>query len=354
MNPVMVLLHSKKHFNIGRMATPQCTKFYVLLTLLLVAKFSYAQNIKHFIYFGANREAMRSDTLFLNSKTIIGAQIRYAWKRLEPIKDRYDFQMVEQDLAFLKSHGKQLFIQLNDATFDSTIISVPNYLTEESQYHGGANVQYSFQSEDETKFLKDGWAARRWDSAVRQRFQRLLLALGEKFDGKIAGINLPETSVEFGSGPLYPVGFTPETYRQGILENMTVLKKAFTKSVCLQYANFMPGGFIPGPHPEYLISVYEHAKKIGMGVGGPDILVYKRGQMNNSYKLIRESSGIIPTGVAVQEGNYSHVNPNTGSRVTVEEIYAFARDYLKLNYIFWCTQAPFYNKDVIPFINSSK
>jgi len=34
--------------------------------------------------------------------------------------------------------------------------------------------------------------------------------------------------------------------------------------------------------------------------------------MNNSYGFIDESGGVIPTGVAVQDGNYEHINPKTG------------------------------------------
>ena len=35
--------------------------------------------------------------------------------------------------------------------------------------------------------------ARRWDPPVQERFHKLLLALGKEFDGKVEGINLPET-----------------------------------------------------------------------------------------------------------------------------------------------------------------
>jgi hypothetical protein len=59
----------------------------------------------------------------------------------------------------------------------------------------------------------------------------------------------------------------------------------------------------------------------------------------------------VPTGVAVQDGNYDHINPKTGRQVTIREIYEFARDYLKLKYIFWCIEEPYFSRDVIPFLN---
>ena len=85
-----------------------------------------------------------------------------------------------------------------------------------------------------------------------------------------------------------------------------------------------------------------------MGVGGPDLLPYRPGQLGSSYPLIRESAGIVPTGIAVQDGNYEHVNPKTGGRVSIDELITFAVGYLRVDYLFWCTQEPFYSRDVIP------
>ena len=60
-------------------------------------------------------------------------------------------------------------------------------------------------------------------------------------DGKIEGVNLPETAVDFGeSGRLFPKGFTPKGYRDAVVSNMAALKRAFPRSVTIQYANFMP------------------------------------------------------------------------------------------------------------------
>ena len=38
--------------------------------------------------------------------------------------------------------------------------------------------------------------------------------------------------------------------------------------------------------------------------------------------------------------------------MTAEELYGFAKDRLRLTYIFWGTQEPFYTRDVLPFIRS--
>jgi hypothetical protein len=181
------------------------------------------------------------------------------------------------------------------------------------------------------------------------------LALGKQFDGKVEGINLPETAVSFGeSGLLFPKGFSPAIYRDAVITNMTVLKRAFPKSVVMQYANFMPGEWLPETDASHLRSVYQHAKELRIGVGGPDLLPYKPGQMKHSYTLIRACADVTPTGIAVQEGNYEHQNPKTGQQVTIAELVRFATEYLKIDYIFWCNQEPFYSEKLIPFLQQTK
>lgn len=91
-----------------------------------------------------------------------------------------------------------------------------------------------------------------------------------------------------------------------------------------------------------------------VGMGGPDLLPYRPGQLNHAYPLIGEAAGIIPTGIAVQDGNYEDENPKTGKRVTIPELNRFAVEYLKVDYIFWCTQEPSYSAEVIPFLKKAK
>lgn len=286
-------------------------------------------------FFGQDREGITNAT-FLATKAIEGAQLKYTWRELERGKDGYDFGDIERDLAFLQSKGKKLFIQIQDASFSPQFVPIPRYLVNEPEFHGGADKQYNITGDDEDHATTQGWVARRWDPAVRDRFHKLLLALGRQFDGKIEGINLPETAVDFGeTGKLFPKGFTLEAYRDAVLTNMTVLKSAFPRSVAMQYANFMPGGLT------YLQSVFKGARELKVGVGGPDLLPFRPFQMQNSYPLIRESAGVVPSGIAVQDGNYEDRNPKTGQQVTIPELIAFATGFLRVSYVFWCTEEPF-------------
>jgi len=286
--------------------------------------------VHHYIFFGLDRAAIHSPA-FLASRAE-GAQLKYTWRELEPARDRYDFSAIRSDLAFLRAHGKKLFVQIQEVSFDASIVNVPAYVGVAPQYDG---------AEDHAKIA--GWVARRWDPNVRQRFALLLRALGREFDGRIEGVNLPETSVDFGeNGRLFPPGFTCVGYTEGVIANLAALREAFPHSVVIQYANFMPCEWLPGDNKGYLDTVFAKARAMHAGVGGPDLLPYRKGQMNHSYPRIRDLSGVVPTGIAVQEGNYDGV--------TTDELLKFATEYLRVDYIFWGAQAPFYERDVLPLL----
>lgn len=326
--------------------------FLKCITALIIgmgfAGSGYAQKqIKHFIFFSRDRDGINNPDFYLN-KGVEGAQITYPWRKLEPKKDQYNFSEIEEDLIFLTSKGKRLFIQIQDVTFDSTINAVPTYLLQDSIYNGGQNSQYGIRKDGTP--VKAGWVARRWDNAVAERFHKLLQKLAERFDGKIEGINLPETALDFPKrNELLPEGFSSSNYVSALKSTMLVLKNNFRQSVPLLYANFMPYD-----SKEDLKAIYTYAKKIKLGMGGPDIKVYRKAQMENSYPLIRDISKTVKTGVAVQDGNADVINPATNKKVTISEILDFAENYLKLDYVFWGIEEPFYSKNVLPLLNEIK
>lgn len=332
---------------------------FAVLLLLFVSLFpptpAKTKPLHHFVFFGMDREKLQTTKSFLETKAFEGAQVAYSWRQLEPGKDQYDFSLIRDDLAFLNQHGKKLWVQIQDVSFSERRIPAPKYLLEDPRYHGGANRQYEFKNDDDENATPTGWAARRWDPAVQERFHKLLFALAKEFDGRIEGVNFAESSVTFGvTGRYHPEGFTPEKYRDALVTNLRVLKKAFTKSIALQYGNFMPGEWRPTNDKGYLRAVYHAAREMKAGVGGPDLFPYKPGQMGGSYELIREIGGEVKVGIAVQDGNYEYINPKTGKRVTIAELIEFATEYLKTDYLFWCTEEPYYSTDVVPFMRAAQ
>jgi hypothetical protein len=307
---------------------------------------------KNFIYLGVERSRIAEEE-FLDSPSVVGAQLKYRWQELEPERDVYDLQPNLQDLAFLERHGKQLFIQLQDVSFEEDIINVPDYLRSDPAFGGGIARQYSHDDDDDTVLIAEGWVARRWDPAVRARFVKLLQVLAQELDGRIAGLNLPETSVGLREGGApYPPDFTYDGYYQTIKDVMTAARAAFVQSDVIQYANFMPGEWMPENDHGYLRGIYAHADSVGAGVGGPDLRPYRRWQRIHSYVLIAARSPSTAAGVAVQWGNLEDRNPATGERETVDDVYRFARDSLRLDYIFWGTQEPYYSRDILPYLRT--
>lgn len=299
-----------------------------------------AEPPRHFAFFNRDRAQCRSSS-FLNASRLQGAQIKYTWPELEPEKDRYRFDMIREDLDFLTANRKRLFIQLQDVSFDGAIVNVPAYLAAT-----GAARQY-----DDESGKPAGWVAARWDPAVQVRLHKLMAALGREFDGQIEGIALAETSIEFGRDDRRaPTGFTAAGYRDGIIGNMTALKKAFPQSVAMQYANFMPGEWLPDSDHGYLRSVFEAAWRLGVAVGGPDLLPFRRPQLSHSYPLIRQSSGRVPTGIAVQDGNYAAKDPKSNRRIPLGELMRYAQEELRVDYVFWRNQEPYYSRELLPLL----
>ena len=298
--------------------------------------------IKHFVYFAIDRQSIKSHP-FLKAEDFSGAQIMYPWVKLEVQKGVYDFSAIEEDLLYLKQHGKELFIQLQDSTFLPGNKGVPSYLFG-SEYADGVAPKFT----DSGKL--EGWVAKRWHPEVQERFSKLILALGKQFDGRVEGINLQETAIDM-SEKTAP-SFTPEKYVDAIKDNMSALKKAFPQSTKMQYANFMPGEWMPWEDEGYLRSIYQYGEEIGVGLGAPDLLMRRRGQLNHPLAMMHENSYSVPLGIAVQDGNYigktNNMDVKSERRNLVPVLHSFADEFLDVDYMFWANQKPYFRDDVIP------
>ena len=299
--------------------------------------------IKHFVYFARDREGIH-DHAFLKHSRFEGAQIMYSWAQLEPSKGDYDFSIIHDDYNYLQSYKKKLFIQLQDATFNPKYKGIPAYL-QTREYDGGAINQRADSGEP------DGWVAKRWNKNVQTRFALLLMAIGQAFDGKIEGINLQESAI--GVSHQFDPSFTPSLYVESLKTNMLALKKAFPRSTTMQYANFVPGEWLPWEDKGYLESIYQYGEKIGVGLGAPDLMVRRKAQLNHALAMMHEQSYSVPLGIAVQDGNYMG---NTGADQVVADpkvitdrknivplLHAFAKDFLRVRYMFWVNQEPYFH-----------
>ena len=307
-----------------------CTAF----SLCLFARMSCAAPVQNFLYVSSG-ELQQSDSI-VRRADIDGVQVIYSWKALEQAKGDYDFSRIERDLAYLDKLNKKLFIQIQDRFFEPQARNVPGYLLQDSAYGGGLAAQDDTPGENRP--LGSGWVAQQWNPAVRARYQRLLAALARQFDGRVLGINLPETAIDLNQ-KADTTGFTCDTYFDATVENLGFAKKVFAKSYVVQYVNFWPCEW--NNDHRYMSRLFAFAAKNDIGLGGPDIVPWKKGQMKNSYPFFSRYKGKLTlVAMAVQEPTLTYLNPRTQKPFTRDEFVRYAEGYLGADIIFWSTTAP--------------
>ena len=289
---------------------------------------------QNFLFMGAGDLA--DNAALIARPDIDGAQVVYSWKSLEGTRGVYDFSRIERDLAFLEQRHKRLFLQIQDRFFEIGDRNVPAYLLEDPVYGGGLAAQVDNPGENEPE--GHGWVAQQWNPEVRKRYQALLRALAQRFDGRVAGVNLPETAVGVDI-KRDRTGFSCDGYFAAELENITFARQAFTKTPVVLYANFWPCEW--NNDRKYMSRTFDLAQARGFGLGGPDIVPWRKGQMSNSYPFFNQYKGRLPlVAMAVQEATLTYTNPKTNKKFTHDEFVDFAENYLGVNIIFWSASAP--------------
>ncbi|OAQ74106.1 beta-galactosidase domain-containing protein [Pochonia chlamydosporia 170] len=290
-----------------------------------------ASSLQHWLYSSQiDDQALK----LLENPELVGVQALYSWKSLEPSQNEYDFSNIKNDMARVSAKGKKFWIQLQDRTFSPTNDPVPKYM-HTPQYNNGSAPTCDGETCD-TDFKIDGWMAQQWNPEVRKRYQALLSALSKEFDGQITGLNLPETSIEVNEKEN---NFTNEAYFRGELENAGHAVSVFKKSYVVQYVNFWPDGWNNANNR--FTDSFDYYAEHGVGVGGPDLIPYKEGQVKNSYPFITKYHDKVPiTVVAVQEPDLKAINPVTNTNFTKAEFVDYATNVLKVRIIFWATSSP--------------
>jgi len=289
---------------------------------------------QNFLFTSADR--LESQAALIRRPDIAGVQVVYSWKSLETAKDQYDFSQIERDLAYLETLNRKLFVQVQDRFFEVQQRNVPAYLLDEPVYRGGLAAQADNPGENLPE--GHGWVTQQWNPAVRARFQKLLSALAARFDGRVWGVNLPESSADIDQKS-DQTGFTCDGYFAATLENIAFARKVFSKSHVVQYTNFWPCEW--DNDRKYMSRAFEFAKQNRIGLGGPDIVPFKKGQMKNSYPFFNRYKGELSlVAMAVQEPTLTYTNPQTGRRFTREEFVEFAENYLGVDVIFWAASSP--------------
>lgn len=299
------------------------------IMLFSVMQEALAAEPENYLYLSSGELASFTG-LLARSADITGVQVVYSWKQLELSEGVYDFSAIERDLHLLTRLHKKLFIQIQDRFFEPDRKGIPGYLLREPQYQGGLVVQTD--NPGEGKPVVSGWVAIQWNKALRGRYRQLLSALASRFDGKVAGVNLPETAIDVDEKNA--AGFTCDRYFAATMENAQYARKVFRQTAVVQYVNFWPCEW--NNDHRYMSRFFEMAAHNKIGLGGPDIVPDKPAHMHNAYPFFHQYKNKLHlVAMAVQEPTLTYTSPRTGKPYTRDEFRSFAKNYLGADIIFW-------------------
>ena len=269
-------------------------------------------------YISMKRFDDRTDKLeALRQPGVQGLQIRYYWNELETSFDKYSLNRLQADLDLVASKGKTLVIIVEDKTFNGDI-PTPHYLRNEYTYPN----------------RNGGYTAIRWNPYVVERFTKLLRIVGNKFDDHpgLEGIAIQESSLSLNDSVLKAANYSPEKYRDSIIETLQKASRHFPQSQVFWYMNFLT------KNQGYLDVIARTVAPLGVIMGGPDVLPDSQELWNHAYPLYPKYKGKMKLFNSLQFDSYSHRHADTSYPTpywTMKEMFFFARDELHVNYLFW-------------------
>ncbi len=248
---------------------------------------------------------------------VTGLQKRYTWAELEPAFDRYEFADLRSDLDLLAGQGMRLVVFVEDKSFDGRY-PTPVYLHAD---HTLANHN-------------GGYTALRWHPYVLERFRRLIAALGTEFDTHPAfeGIALQESALSLGDGLLDAHDYTPERYRDALIDAITAARESLPTSQVFWYMNYLPRG------QNYIAEIANRAAELGVSMGGPDVLPDSDPLQRLVYPYYPEFASRMVLFNSMQFDSYRHLqaDPDSGTKYwSMLDLFRFARDQLHVDYLFW-------------------
>jgi hypothetical protein len=255
-----------------------------------------------------------------------GVTIRYNWAELEPKKGVYNFKSIDRHLAELTERKKRLVILLEMKTFSPTSALVPAYL-KAPEYDGGVFAYRGLKS--------TGNMIKLWDPQVRDRLAALVRALGNRYNSKpyFEGFGTTETAMGPAVNPL--TNAQVDKYYDNLLDINRVARRSFPNTMTFQYTNY-PRDILP--------SFVSQLKSMGATLACPDVFLQDPGLLFKGtehspagiYAHYSKNSNLMPLAVQIEHGNFVDTRADgTGYKPSVSQLFAFARDKLKVNYIFW-------------------
>jgi hypothetical protein len=269
-------------------------------------------------YVSMNRLDTESDLAKAIRPGITGLQIRYRWRDLEPEPDTYDFVKIAADLDIAGSNSAQLVVFIEDKSFNEEI-PTPPYLQEKFTLANRAG----------------GYTAMRWDPYVIERMNKLVAEIGLIFDchPSFEGVAFQESALSLEDSVLDANGYTPEKYRDALVNVLQSAAASLPRSQVFWYMNFLPR------KQRYIADIASVVAESGVAMGGPDILPDNHALKKNTYPFYTQFTGKMTLFNSMQYNSFAHPKATSlfsGNKYwTMEELFVFARDELHVNYIFW-------------------
>jgi hypothetical protein len=211
-----------------------------------------------------------------------------------------------------------------------------------------------------------GWTAARWNPTVVARWGALIQAVGAAFAShpNLHGVAFPETATSLDTAERTACLYDPEDYRDSIIAELKTTSDAFPTKRVFWYQNFMPTIAQDVYLDEVVTAVKDYNNRNhGIILGGPDILpdpverspgVYSDAVTERCQPRYRSNYGVMDLFCSMQNDSYLHVHRadltpgtvvtdtrmpgyswNAGTLWNMQDMFVFARDFLRLNYIIW-------------------
>ena len=186
----------------------------------------------------------------------------------------------------------------------------------------------------ELRNKQGGYTLELWSPTVITRYNALIKALGAQFDSNksFEGIATQESALSLDSATLKANGYTPEKYRDALINMLRASTVSLPTSRVFWYMNFLTG------NQSYIGSIAAAVAPLGVVMGGPDDWPDNRSLQTMAYPYYTQFSGKMPLFIQVEPSNYQEPHMTSGFSTkywTMSELYKFAVTNLHVNYIFW-------------------
>jgi len=328
----------------------QLLKVFALVLFLLWAQACYAQSAglptKSVRWHPGNYilVLVHTDTAVIKKALADGPKFRgvqkiYLWSDVER-PDGFHFEDIGADLQTMRLANKHLIIQLQCKAFGTSAgrpnSSCPNNLRGSAKPGGGFyNGTYITKTGSIDPAI--------WDPAVTTRMRTMYKALANYLNANpnvqaLEAVCLSETAVSQDADKMGDVmPYSSDKYATFLSHGFGELSYDLPHTTVFQYTNF-------GVGTDIVPRIVQLEQDAAVGLGGPDLdpsghpgILAPHGVYQQYLNLAgdRTHPNTIPTGVAVQPED---------TVLPPEQTYAFGRDTLRLNYIFWLNKNGFIDR----------